>query len=66
MGDIIKIVKSLEGSGLLIKGVDETIKNEAKEHKGRFLDMLLGRLGIRLLRYILAGKGVLRAGRGNK
>ena len=58
MGDIIKIVKSLEDSGLLIKGVDETIKNEAKEQKGRFLDMLLGRLGISLLGYILAGKGV--------
>ena len=64
MSDIIKIVKSLEDSCLLIKG--ETIKSEAKEQKGRFLEMLLGRLGISLLGYILAGKGVLRAGRGNK
>ena len=40
MNDIIKIVKSLEESGLLIKGVSETIKNEAKEQKGRFLGML--------------------------
>ena len=31
----IKIVKSLEDSGLLIKGVSETIKNEAKKTKGR-------------------------------
>ena len=38
--DIRKIVKSLEESGLLIKGVSETIKNEAKEQKGRFLGML--------------------------
>ena len=30
MNDIRKIVKSLEESGLLIKGVSETIKNEAK------------------------------------
>ena len=30
MNDIMKIVKSLEESGLLIKGVSETIKNEAK------------------------------------
>ena len=28
---IMKIVKSLEKSGLLIKSVSETIKNEAKE-----------------------------------
>ena len=33
MEDIMKIVKSLEASGLLIKGVSETIKNEAKEQK---------------------------------
>ena len=30
MNDIMKIVQSLEKSGLLIKGVSETIKNEAK------------------------------------
>ena len=42
MDDIMKIVKSLEDSGLLIKGVSETIKNEAKEQKGGFLSMLLG------------------------
>ena len=33
MNDIIKIVKSLEESGFLIKGVSETIKKEAKEQK---------------------------------
>ena len=33
MNDIRKIVKSLEESGLLIKSVSETIKNEAKEQK---------------------------------
>ena len=43
--DIIKIVKSLEVSGLLLKGVGETIENEAKEQKGGFLSMLLGTLG---------------------
>ena len=37
MEDIIKIVKSLEDSGLLLKGVSETIQNEAKEQKGAFL-----------------------------
>ena len=41
MNDIMKIIKSLEESALLIKGVSETIKNEAKEQKGGFLRMLL-------------------------
>ena len=36
MNDILKIVKSLEDSGILLKGVIETIKNEAKERKGGF------------------------------
>ena len=35
MNDIMKIVKSSEGSGLLITGVSKTIKNEAKEQKKR-------------------------------
>ena len=43
--DLIKIVKSLEDSGLLLKGVTESIQNEVKEQKGRFLSMLLGALG---------------------
>ena len=37
MNDIMKIIKSLEDADLLIKGVSETIENEAKEQKGRFL-----------------------------
>ena len=64
MKDIIKIVKSLEDSGLLLKGVSETIQNEAKEQKGGFLSMLLGTLGASLLGNILAGKGINRAGEG--
>ena len=63
MKDILKIVKSLEDFGLLLlEGVSETIKNEAKEQKGRFLSMLLGMLGASLLGNMLAGKGVIRAG----
>ena len=42
MEDIMRIVKSLEESGLLVKGISETIKNEAKEQKGGFLPILLG------------------------
>ena len=49
MRDILKIVKFLENSGLLLKGVSEKIKNEAKEQNGRFLSMLLGTLGATLL-----------------
>ena len=42
--DIIKIVRSLEDSGLLLKGVTETVQNEVKEQKGGFLSTLLGTL----------------------
>ena len=40
--DIMKIVKPLEESQLLIKVISETIKNEAKEQKIKFIGMLLG------------------------
>ena len=49
MEDLIKIVKSLEDSGLLLKGVIESVQNEVKEQKGAFLSMLLGTLGASLL-----------------
>ena len=49
MDDILKIVKSLENSGVLLKGVSETIQHEAKEQRGGFLSMLLGTLGVSLL-----------------
>ena len=64
MEDIIKMVKSLEDSGLLLEGVIETVQNEAKEQKGGFLSMLLGILGASLLGNILSGKGINRAGEG--
>ena len=62
--NIIKIVKSLEDSGLLLKGVTETVQNEVKEQKGGFLSMLLGTLGASLLGNLLTGRGVNRAGKG--
>ena len=68
MNDIIKIVKSLENSGVLLKSVSETIQHEAKEQRGGFFSMLLGALGYSLLGDILSkglpGKGVIRAGGG--
>ena len=46
----------------MLKGVGETIKNEAKEEKGGFLSMLLGTLGASLLGIMLGGRGVIRVG----
>ena len=42
MEDIIRIVESVEDSGLLLKGVTETVQNEVKEQKAGFVSMLLG------------------------
>ena len=64
MEDIIKIVKSLEDSGLLLKGITETVQNEVKEQKGEFLSMLLGTLSASLLGNILTRKGIYRVGKG--
>ena len=64
MEDIIKIVKFLEDSGLLLKGVSKRVQNEAKEQKGGFLCMLLGTLGASLLGNLLTGKRIYRAGKG--
>ena len=63
MEDLIKIVKSLEDSGLLLKEVTETVQDEVKEQKDGFLTMLLGTLGAILLGNLLTGKGVHRAGK---
>ena len=65
MKDIMKIIKALENSGILLKGVSKTIKNETKEQRGGFLSMLLGTLGASLLGNLLSGgKGIVRAGDG--
>ena len=65
MKDIMKIIKALENSGILLKGVSKTTKNETKEQRGGFLSMLLGTLGASLLGNLLTGgKGIVRAGDG--
>ena len=65
MKDIMKIIKALENSGILLKGVSKTIKNETKEQRGGFLSMLLGTLGASLLGNLLSGgKGIMKAGDG--
>ena len=77
MDDILKIVKYLENSGVLLKGVSETIHHEAKEQRGGFLGMLLSTLGASSLGDVLskglsgksvitAGEGTIRAGYGSK
>ena len=68
MDGILKIFKSLEDSGVLLKTVSETIQHEVKEQRGGFLSMLLGTLGASLLGDVLSkglsGRGVIRAGEG--
>ena len=64
--DIIKIVKFLEDSGLLLKGVTEKVQTEVKEQRGRFLSMLLRTLGASLLGNILTRKGIYKAGKGKE
>ena len=58
----IKIIKSIEEAGLMIKGVDEATENEAKYQKSGFLGMLLGSLNASLSGNLLTGKqGVIKA-----
>ena len=68
MNDIMKIVQALENSGILLKDVTKTIKNETKEQKGEFLSILLGTLGASshgdLSTKTLSGKGTVRPGEG--
>ena len=66
MNEIMKVVQALENFNILLKGVTETIKNETKEQKGGFLNMLLGTLEASLFGNMLAGKWIVRAGSGNK
>ena len=58
----MKIIKSLEESGLIIKGITEAVKNEAKEQKFGFLSMLLGKLAASIFGNPLPEQGVIRAG----
>ena len=63
MNDIMKIIESLEESGLLIKDISKTIKNEAKEQED-FLGMVLTTLSASLLGNLWTGKCTIRAGEG--
>ena len=60
MNDIMNIVKSLEESGLLKKGISETTENKSKQQKGGLLGFLLGKVGARLLGNLSTCKAVKR------
>ena len=62
MEDVMRLVKSLEESGLLIKRISEKIKNEAKEQKGGFLPILFRDISCYYIRNALSGEGLIRAG----
>ena len=69
--NIIKILKSLEDSGVLIDGVTETVKHEIKKQEGRFIWALLAPLAASLVQPVISslvkcisGRVVRRAGRG--
>ena len=64
--DIMKIIKFLEESSLLIKGVSKAIEYEAKWQKGRSMRMILDTLGPSLLGNMLArvGDSIIQAGEG--
>ena len=66
MNVTMEIAQTLEDSNILLKGVTKTIKNETKEQKEGFWGMLLGTLEASLLGNMSAGKGIVRAGSGNK
>ena len=57
--DVMKIVESIEESGLLIKGISETIKNEAKDQKGRFFSILLRTVATSILGNGLPGRAAI-------
>ena len=60
INDIMKIIKSVKESGLLIKSVSESIKNGPKEQKNGFFSMLLGTLDAGLSGNLLTGRGTIR------
>ena len=71
MNDLIKIIKSLQDSGVLIDGVTEAVKHEIKKQEHGFLGALLTPLAALLVEPVIlsvvkciSGRGVRRAGRG--
>ena len=70
MNNIIKIIKSLEDSNVLIDGITERVKHEIKKQGDRFLPALLAPLGASLVQSVVSSvvkgmsrRGVRRSGR---
>ena len=63
---IMKIAQAIEDYNISLKGIIKIIENETKEQKGGFLGVLLVTSGASLLGNMLPGKGILKAGYGNK
>ena len=61
LNDIMKIIKALEDSDILLKGISKTIKSDIKKQNGNGLGMILGSLSASLLGNLLSGKGLYRA-----
>ena len=64
LNNVIKILKSLEESSLLIKGVSETVENDVKEQKGGSHVILAATLAASFLGSALMGRGEVRGGDG--
>ena len=64
MRNLLKVIKFLENSRLLLEGITDTVENEVKEQNGSFLSTLMSILASTLLSSMLSGKGVIRAGKG--
>ena len=71
MNDFIKIIKSLEDSGVLINWVTETVKHEVKKQECGFLGALLAPLAASVVQPVISSvvkgisqRGVIRAGGG--
>ena len=64
---MIKTLKALEDSDVLMKGVIETLTNDIKKGGALpILPVLLGTLGSSLIVNLLTGRGIYRTGFGNK
>ena len=61
LNDRMKIIKALEDSDILLKGISKTIKGDIKKQNGNGLGMILGSLSASLLGNLLSGKGLYRA-----
>ena len=64
MDDIMEIVQALEDSNIFFRGLIKQLKT--KKQGAGLLGVLLGTLGSILLGNLLPGKGIVRAGSGNK